>query len=86
MEKVQAIKDSLKICVENENCEGCIFAESGVGCIDKLLTHALELLEFADSRLYNIEKMLTEWSMVDQREALIREAFLWHKQRGKFDE
>lgn len=86
MEKVQAVKDSLKICVENENCEGCILAESGTRCVDKLLTHALELLEFADSRLYNIEKMLTEWSMVDQREALIREAFLWHKQRGDSDE
>lgn len=86
MEKVQAVKDSLKICIENENCEGCIFAGSDHRCINRLLTHALELLEFADSRLYNIEKMLTEWSMVDQREALIREAFLWHKQKGDSDE
>lgn len=86
MEKVQAVKDSLKICVENENCEGCILAEGGGRCIDKLLTHALELLEFADSRLYNIEKMLTEWSMVDQRESLLREVFLWHKQRGDSNE
>lgn len=82
MEKVQTIKDSLKICVENENCEGCILAESGARCIDKLLTYALELLEFADSRLYNIEKMLTEWQMVDLRDSLLREVALWHKQKG----
>lgn len=46
-------------------------------CIDKLLLDAKELLEIADRRIYNIEKMLTEWQMVDQRASLLREAELW---------
>lgn len=73
----------------DSNCANCPYEEEdniAFTCIDKLLIDAKEVIEAADRRMYNIEKMLTEWQMVDLRESLLREVALWHKQRGDSNE
>ena len=81
------IIETINHCMENKDCVGCPYENwHNVFCIDKLLIDAKEVIEAADRRMYNIEKMLTEWQMVDLRESLLREIALWHKQRGDSNE
>lgn len=83
------IIETINYCTSNDDlsgsCINCPYCGS-YDCVDKLLIDAKEVIEAADRRMYNIEKMLTEWQMVDLRESLLREIALWHKQRGDSNE
>ena len=87
MSDINKIKEAIVFCTENRECTGCPYEDRySALCIDELLRESKEKLEAAERRLNTIEKMLTEWEMVDLRDALLREIKLWHKQRGDSDE
>lgn len=91
---MEHILRAINLCAKRENddienfCENCPYKkydteDSEMVCIDQLLLDAKTLIMEADRRMYNIQKMCTEWTMVKPRESILNETLLWDKAKGE---